>query len=74
MPIKRYTRMEYSSPDDLVFGEAKYPVSYGLGQVVGAGMVIPEIKFAPRVGSEKTPESLRKNLLIISRETFLTVR
>lgn len=63
MSLKRYTRMEYTSPDDMVFGEAKYPVSYGLGQVIGAGVVVPEIKFAPRVGSEKTPESLRREFV-----------
>ena len=47
MAIKRYTRMEYGSPDEMVFGEARYPVSYGLGQTVGAGVVVPEINFAP---------------------------
>jgi methanol--5-hydroxybenzimidazolylcobamide Co-methyltransferase len=52
--------MEYGSPDEMVFGESKYPVSYGLGQTVGAGVVIPEINFAPRPGAEKSPESLRR--------------
>jgi methanol--5-hydroxybenzimidazolylcobamide Co-methyltransferase len=60
MAIKRYTRMEYGSPDEMVFGEARYPVSYGLGQTVGAGVVVPEINFAPRPGAEKSPESLRR--------------
>ncbi|HOB38940.1 MAG TPA: methyltransferase MtaB domain-containing protein, partial [Methanomassiliicoccaceae archaeon] len=60
MALKRYTKMEYGSPDEMVFGEAKYPVSYGLGQTVGAGMVIPEINFAPRPGAEKNPETLRR--------------
>ena len=60
MVIKRYTKMEYGSPDEMVFGESKYPVSYGLGQVVGAGVVVPEINFAPRPGAEKNPESLRR--------------
>jgi methanol--5-hydroxybenzimidazolylcobamide Co-methyltransferase len=60
MALKRYTKMEYGSPDEMVFGEAKYPVSYGLGQTVGAGMVVPEINFAPRPGAEKNPETLRR--------------
>ena len=60
MAIKRYTKMEYGSPDEMVFGEARYPVSYGLGQTVGAGIVVPEINFAPRPGAEKSPETLRR--------------
>ncbi len=58
--IKRYTKMEYKNADELVFGEAKYPVTYGLGQKAGAGRVIPEINFAPRPGAEKNPETLRR--------------
>jgi methanol--5-hydroxybenzimidazolylcobamide Co-methyltransferase len=60
MAIKRYTKMEYKSPDEMVFGDAKYPVSYGLGQTAGGGWVIPEINFAPRPGAEKNPETLRR--------------
>ncbi len=60
MATKKFTKMEYASADDLIFGEAKYPLSYGLGMKVGAGSVVPEINFAPRPGSEKSPESLTK--------------
>jgi methanol--5-hydroxybenzimidazolylcobamide Co-methyltransferase len=60
MAAKKFTKMEYASAEDLVFGDAKYPLSYGLGLKVGAGAVVPEINFAPRPGSEKTPESLTK--------------
>ena len=42
--------MEYGAADELVFGDAKYPLSYGLGLKVGAGCVVPEINFAPRPG------------------------
>jgi len=56
----KFKKMEYSSADEMVFGEAKYPLSYGLGLKVGAGSVVPEINFAPRPGTEKTPESLTK--------------
>lgn len=60
MATKKFTKMEYKSADDLVFGDAKYPLSYGLGLKVGAGQVVPEINFAPRPGSEKDPETLRR--------------
>ncbi len=60
MAIKKFTKMEYGSAEELVFGDAKYPLSYGLGLKVGAGSVVPEINFAPRPGSEKSPESLTK--------------
>lgn len=60
MAIKRFTKMEYKSADEVVFGDAKYPVSYGLGQKVGQGWVIPEINFAPRPDAAKTPETLTR--------------
>jgi methanol--5-hydroxybenzimidazolylcobamide Co-methyltransferase len=60
MANKKFTKMEYSSADDLIFGEAKYPVAYGLGMKVGSGMVVPEVNFAPRPGAERSPESLTK--------------
>jgi len=58
--LRRYTKMEYANPDEMVFGDAKFPVSYGLGMQVGAGMVVPEINYAPRPGAEKSPETLRR--------------
>lgn len=60
MAIKRFTKMEYKNPDEMVFGEAKYPLSYGLGQKIGAGHVVPEINFAPRPDAGKNPETLRR--------------
>jgi len=60
MALKRYTKMEMKSADDLVFGEAKYPLIYGLGQKIGAGTVVPEINFAPRPGAEKNPATLTR--------------
>ncbi len=60
MAVKRFTKMETKSADDLVFGDAKYPVSYGLGMKAGAGFVVPEINFAPRPGAEKNPDTLRR--------------
>ncbi len=60
MAATRCTKMAYGSADEMVFGTAKYPISYGFGLKVGAGRVIPEINYGPRPGKEKDPESLRK--------------
>jgi Methanol-cobalamin methyltransferase B subunit. len=60
MAVKRYTKMEYANADDMIFGTAKHPVSYGFGLKIGAGKVIPEINYAPRPGTEKDSEKLRR--------------
>jgi Methanol-cobalamin methyltransferase B subunit. len=60
MAVTRYTKMEYASADEMIFGTAKHPVSYGFGLKIGAGKVIPEINYAPRPGTEKDSEKLRR--------------
>ena len=60
MAVTRYTSMAYKEADELVFGQAKHPVSYGFGIKIGAGVVIPEINYAPRPGAEKDPAKLKK--------------
>ncbi|MBQ8373833.1 MAG: methanol--corrinoid methyltransferase [Candidatus Methanomethylophilaceae archaeon] len=60
MAVTRYTSMAYKDADELVFGKALHPVSYGFGLKIGAGEVIPEINYAPRPGTEKDPEKLRR--------------
>jgi methanol--5-hydroxybenzimidazolylcobamide Co-methyltransferase len=60
MAVTRYTSMAYSDADELVFGQAKHPVSYGFGIKIGAGVVIPEINYAPRPGTEKDPAKLKR--------------
>jgi methanol--5-hydroxybenzimidazolylcobamide Co-methyltransferase len=60
MAVSRYTSMAYDSADDMCFGFAKKPVSYGFGIRIGAGYVVPEINYAPRPGTEKDPARLRK--------------
>ncbi|MCL2032564.1 MAG: methanol--corrinoid methyltransferase [Methanomassiliicoccaceae archaeon] len=60
MAATRFTKMAYSSADEVVFGTAKSPVSYGCGIKVGAGRVIPELNYGPRPGSEKDPARLKK--------------
>ena len=52
--------MAYENADDMIFGSSQHPVSYGFGLKVGAGYVIPEVNYAPRPGTEKDPEKLRK--------------
>jgi methanol--5-hydroxybenzimidazolylcobamide Co-methyltransferase len=60
MAATRFTKMAYANAEEIVFGTAKSPVSYGFGIKVGAGRVIPELNYAPRPGSEKDPARLRK--------------
>ena len=60
MAVTRYTSMAYKDADELVFGHAQQPVSYGFGIKIGAGYVIPEINYAPRPGAEKDSEKLRR--------------
>ncbi|MDR2845743.1 MAG: methanol--corrinoid methyltransferase [Candidatus Methanoplasma sp.] len=60
MAATRYTKQAYASADEMVFGTAKSPVSYGFGIKVGAGRVIPELNYAPRPGSEKDAARLKK--------------
>ena len=56
----KYTGMAYKSADDMVMGTALHPVSEGFGLKIGAGQVIPEVNYAPRPGTEKDPEKLRR--------------
>ena len=56
-------RMAYASAEDMVFGHSRRPLSYGYGIRVGAGRVVPESNYAPRAGTEKDPERLRKEFV-----------
>ncbi|MDD2410531.1 MAG: methyltransferase MtaB domain-containing protein [Candidatus Methanomethylophilaceae archaeon] len=60
MAVSRYTKMAYKDADELIFGRAQHPVSYGFGIKVGAGRVIPEINYAPRPGTERDVEKFRR--------------
>ena len=57
--MKAY-KMAYQSPKDMLFGHSRHPLSYGFGIRVGAGKVIPEANYAPRMTSVSSPERLRK--------------
>ena len=56
--MKRFTKMEYESPDEMVFGFAKHPVKTKYDIEIGAGYVNPIIKVAPKEGSENSMESM----------------
>lgn len=45
--------------EDLVFGYSKHPLKYGTGLEVGAGKVIPEIKYFPRVDKDLRDEYIK---------------
>ena len=58
MVLKRYTQMENEKADDMVFGQTKHPVKMGLDQIMGGGVVVPNIKVAPAEGSEESIDGL----------------
>ena len=39
--MAKFTKMAYDSADDMLFGHAKKPVSYGLGMVHGRRQFVP---------------------------------
>jgi len=56
--VKRFTRMVYKNPEEIVFGRAKFPVSQRWNIQFGAGYVVPEVKVAPQEGSEASKERM----------------
>ncbi|MBS4025250.1 MAG: methanol--corrinoid methyltransferase [Clostridia bacterium] len=56
----KYTKMAYSSAEEMIFGTAKNPVKYGRDFEVGGGQVYPELVPHPRPGSEETKKSLMR--------------
>ncbi len=58
--VKKYTSMAYASADDMLFGNAKFPVKAGLGLEIGAGYTTPELNYAPRPQAGKSKEKLVK--------------
>lgn len=65
--MKRYTKMEYNSPEEMIFGHAKYPVKGPWDIEIGAGYVVPAIKVAPGEGTEKSKESITTECANIAR-------
>jgi len=58
--VKKYTSMAYAKADDMLFGNAKFPVKAGLGLEIGAGFTTPEINYAPRPQAGKSKDKLIK--------------
>lgn len=56
--MKLTDTMAYASPDEMMFGFAKTPVTTRRGLVIGGGAVIAEVVPHPRPGSEKTMNTL----------------
>ena len=65
--MKRFTKMVYKEPDEMVFGRAKFPVSQRWNTQIGAGYVVPEIKVAPVEGSEESKEQMVSECLNITQ-------
>ncbi|AKB77831.1 Methanol:corrinoid methyltransferase [Methanosarcina horonobensis HB-1 = JCM 15518] len=60
MAVNRFTKMAYSSADEMVFGKATKPVKAGLGLEIGAGYTTPEVNYAPRPEAGASKEKLVK--------------
>ncbi len=56
--MKKFTKMEYKKPEDMIFGHSKYPVDLKWDMQLGAGYVVPEINVAPGEGTEESKESM----------------
>lgn len=69
--MAKFTKMAYADADDMLFGHAKSPVSYGFGIKAGAGRVIPELNYAPRPGTEKSIDRITKEYVdYISKDSL----
>ncbi len=62
--------MAYASADDMLFGNAKFPVKAGLGLEIGAGYTTPEINYAPRPQAGKSKEKLIKEYERITTDSM----
>ena len=67
--MKRFTKMEYKDPDEMLFGFAKYPVTLNQDMQIGAGYVVPEINVAPGEGSEESKEKMVSECRNIAHST-----
>ncbi len=68
--IKPFESCEYSRWQDMVFGRSLHPVKAGFDVEIGAGAVIPELKYAPRPGREKDLNTLVEEYQRITRDAL----
>lgn len=64
----KFSKMETASPAELIFGVAKHPLRYGIGLEVGAGHVVPEVKYFTKAGSEGRPDDIRGEIISITSD------
>jgi len=69
MPAK-FSKMEIASPDDLLFGIAKHPLSYGSGLSVGAGEVVPELKYFTQSASRGNVDGIKPEFISITSDAL----
>ncbi|WP_409199708.1 methanol--corrinoid protein co-methyltransferase MtaB [Methanobrevibacter sp. DSM 116169] len=60
--MKRFNKMAYETPEDMVFGHATKPVTAVRDFKVGAGFVIPELNVAPAEGAEVSKEKMNNEM------------
>jgi methanol--5-hydroxybenzimidazolylcobamide Co-methyltransferase len=70
--MMKYNKLAISSPDELIFGKALYPVVTRRGLVIGGGSVIPELNFTlpPMSINEQTLPEVRNHYSSIVSEAI----
>jgi methanol--5-hydroxybenzimidazolylcobamide Co-methyltransferase len=70
MGIGKYDSMAYKNADDLLFGNALYPVKTGLGLEIGSGYTTAEINYAPRPQAGESKSALVDEYERITRDVM----
>lgn len=68
--VLNWRSLDTLNPEELVFGLSKHPLEYGFGVRIGRGEVVPEIKYAPRPGTESSIERLKSEYMNITNEVL----
>lgn len=68
--MPKFRSMAYQSPDEMTFGRALHPVTCGFDLVIGGGYVSPELKYAPRPGSESSLDSMMDEYRRITQDAL----
>ncbi len=58
--MRFYRDLAYGAPEAMIFGQAVRPVTVGFGLRLGHGLVVPELKYSPRLGVGYDAESLER--------------
>lgn len=66
--VKKFTKLAYSSPDELVYGSALYPVKAKNGLEIGGGMIYPEVNFTLPAMAVTQDETCVKEILSIYKD------